>query len=426
MRALLRVAALAIAVYLGAGPAAAQRATVTWITHPVLFDVTGKGDLLKRFEAETGIHVEVTSFPSDALAARIQTELVGGSPAFDVMSMASFWTESLARFVEPIEPLNDKSPIAGGLGAFFPAMLQQFRIPQTPEGRLYGIPQRIAADILFYRKDLLDQAGLGVPKTLDEYYAAAKALTKPAEGDRPAIYGAVFQGVQSSFGVLDYYDWASPLGVDLLAPPDWRRAAFNTPAGVRALDMRRRFLAEGLASPGVLSYSFDDAINAVAQGRAAMSIMTDAYWAPLQDAARSSVVGRIGYAPAPRDPAVERPYFARGWALFLNRRSRNKDAAWEFIKWITAPEQQLWMAVNHGNPISRIALAEHPDYRARVPVAAASSATHSAAKVIPNSPQFNRVQDILARHLNAAIAGRTAAADALQSAEREVNEVLRP
>lgn len=408
-----------------AQPAAVTRGqTVNWITHPVIYDVTGKGELLRRFADQTGIKVEVTTFPTDALAQRIPAEFVAGSDAFDVVTMANFWSERLARYVEPLEPYLARMPVPGGIEAFSEGFVEQFRIPLSPQGKLYALPLRMSVDILFYRKDLLAAAGIAVPRTLDEYYAAAKALTRPAEGERPAIYGAVYQGVQSNQGLYDWYDWAAPLGVDILTP-DGRKPAFNTPQAVKATEMRRRFVAEGLVNPGVLSYSFDDAIGAIAQGRAAMSIMFDAYWAQLENPEKSQVAGKIGYAAAPRDPAVKNAYFGRGWGLFINGKSRRKDAAWSFVNWLTAPEQQLWMAVNGGNPISRPAVAAHPDFIAKVPVAGALTEALPLARTMPVSGEFVRVQDILAKHVSAAQAGTVPAKDALAAAEREVAAILR-
>lgn len=391
------------------------------MTHPVIFDATAKGEMFRDFTAATGIRVDVTTFPTDALAQRVPAEFAANSDAFDVISIAeSFWTTALARFAEPLEPWVERAPLpAGGLADFSPGMLDQFRVPQNGTGRLLGIPHRMSTDILYYRRDLLEAAGLAVPRTLDDYVAAARALT------RPDISGLVYQGVQSQQGVLDWYSWAAALGVDILSPPEWRQAAFNTPAGVRALELRRRVLAEGSANPGVLGYSFDDAVNAMAQGRAAMSIMFSAYWARLEDARASTVAGRIGYAPVPRDPAVTNAYFVRGWSVIVNRASRRKDAAWEFIRHFTSPALQKRMAIEFGNPVSRLSVARDAEVIARVPVTAAAAEALANAKIQPNTPRLPRVWDALARHISAAQAGTVQPAAALAAAEADVNAVLR-
>ena len=46
-------------------------------------------------------------------------------------------------------------------------------------GKVYGVPNLAISMFFFYRKDLLDAAGLKPPTTMDEWLATAKALTNP-------------------------------------------------------------------------------------------------------------------------------------------------------------------------------------------------------------------------------------------------------
>ena len=56
----------------------------------------------------------------------------------------------------------------------------------TMDGAVYGIPYYSHAQVMWYRTDLLEQAGLEIPQTWDEFYDAAVALTKDG------TYGAAF------------------------------------------------------------------------------------------------------------------------------------------------------------------------------------------------------------------------------------------
>lgn len=56
----------------------------------------------------------------------------------------------------------------------------------TVDGAVYGIPYYSHAQVMWYRTDLLEQAGLEIPQTWDEFYDAAVALTKDG------TYGAAF------------------------------------------------------------------------------------------------------------------------------------------------------------------------------------------------------------------------------------------
>jgi multiple sugar transport system substrate-binding protein len=397
----------------------AQAKTIFWVTHPAILGATGDGEMLKRFEAQSGIKVEAVTFPTEALGQRIQQELISRSSAFDVMSMAdAFWTTNVARFCEPLDAFIKASPPPGGMADFAPGMVQQFRVPQTADGPVMGIPQRISVSLLYYRTDLLKAAGVAVPKTLDQFVAAAKVLTKDG------VSGAVYQGAQGQVAVLDWYEMAASLGADLLAPPDWKKAALNTPAGVQALEARRRMIVEGMVNPGVVGYGFDDAINAVAQQKAAMSILFSAYWPRFKDVKTSQVAETIGFAAPLRNDGVNLAYPARGWGMMINGSSAKKEMAWEFIRFLTDAPQQKWMAMNKGNPVSRISVAKDPEFAAAVPIAQALGEALPFAKIMPNAPQLPRVYDALSRQLGAALAGTVSPRDALATAETEVNRLL--
>ena len=398
----------------------AQQKAISWVTHPAILSATGDGEMLRRFESQTGIKVEATTFPTEALGPRIQAEFVARSPAFDVCSMAdAFWTSSLARFVEPLDDWIRKAPPNGGMGDFSPGMVQQFRVPQTVNGPIMGLPQRVSVSLLYYRKDLLQAAGLGVPTTLEAFAAAAKTLT------RDGMAGCVFQGAQGQAGVLDWYEFAAPLGVDILEAPEWKKARFNTPEGVLALDTRRKLIAEGSANPGVVSYGFDDAINAMVQKKAAMSVLFSAYWPRFEDPKSSLIVGQTGFAPPMRRPGVDLAYPARGWAMSINGASAKKEMAWEFIRFLTDAPQQKWMAINKGNPVSRISVAKDPELAAAVPIAGALAEALPFAKIMPNSPALPRVYDAISAELGAALAGSKSAKDALTAAETAVNALVK-
>lgn len=397
----------------------AQTRTISWMTHPVIFAATGEGAMLKPFEEANNVKVEVVTFPTEALGPRIRQELISRSPSFDVLSLAdSFWTTSVARFIEPLDDLSSASPVEGGMEDFSPGFMQQFRVPQSIQGPVLGIPQRMSVSLLYYRKDLLEQKGLTVPATLQQFYETAGALTENG------MFGAVYQGVQGQAGTLDFYEFASPQGSDLLTPDDWKSAAFNNPAGIEALDIRRRLIADKFVSDGVVSYGFDDAINAIAQQKAAMSVLYSAYWPRFEDAATSQVVGKIGYAPTFADPAVPQTYPARGWCLSLNAAGQSKELGWELIKFVTAPAQQKWMALNHGNPISRLSVLNDPEVQSALPIASALGQALPKSKVMPNASQLPLVYDTLGASLSEALAGTKSAAEALAEAEKAVNEIL--
>jgi multiple sugar transport system substrate-binding protein len=110
--------------------------------------------------------------------------------------------------------------------------------------------------------------------------------------------------------------------------------------------------------------------------------------------------------------------------MAINRASTKKEAAWEFIRFLTDAPQQKWMAIEKGNPVSRVSVVRDPDFAAAVPIAAALAEALPHAKIMPNAPQLPRVYDAMSRHLGAALTGAAEPRAALAAAEAEVNRIL--
>ena len=184
-------------------------------------------------------------------------------------------------------------------------------------------------------------------------------------------------------------------------------------------------IAEGIVNQGAITYGFDDAINAIAQEKAAMSVMFSAYWPKFEDPKGSRVVGKVRYAAPMRAPGVDLAYPARGWSLSINGASAKKEMAWDFMKFLTDAPQQKWMAINKGNPVSRLSVVADPEFVAAVPIAAAMSEAMAHAKVMPNAPFLPRVYNTLSKHLGSALDGSVAPEAALKAARIEIEQGLR-
>src|SRR5699024_11083576 len=71
----------------------------------------------------------------------------------------------------------------------------------TYDGQLYGIPWYNNGPGLFYRRDLLDEAGIEPPTTYDDLVSASLELATPD------ISGYVFQAVQTEGGLINWLEY---------------------------------------------------------------------------------------------------------------------------------------------------------------------------------------------------------------------------
>jgi multiple sugar transport system substrate-binding protein len=251
--------------------------------------------------------------------------MFAGKVAPDVIFM---YPTALAAWVElgALEPLDTylDAPDSGTRREdFFPVMLDLFSI----EGRLYGLPKDASAEILFYNVEMFEEYGIPRPSlewTWEDLLEAAKALTCDTDGDRR----------------ID--QWG-------LAPPPWE--SFVWANGGRILDETQTHCCllepealEGLEFWAALrcEHGVTPTPTAIADlgpaqmfGSGRIGMMLSMY--PIVSIFRPQCEFEFDVAPVPSGPR-RRVTPVVGSALAVTAQSRNKEAAFEFVRWLTSPE----------------------------------------------------------------------------------------
>jgi multiple sugar transport system substrate-binding protein len=206
-------------------------------------------------------------------------------------------------------------------------------------GSTYGLPIRPGGDangILFYNRDHLAEAGLDMdapPQTWDEAEAVSKKLIK-YEGDKLAR--AAF-----AFGAADFTPtaWLYGGGGALLSE-DGRAVTFADEQGLEAVQAIRSILHLPYQTPGesgALIAGVGGVRAAFINGQLTMQLVGSFEFSALQSAG-SNV--NLGVAAQPRHPAS--PYAnAHGgtYVYAMASTSKEQEAAWQLIKWLTIEEQ---------------------------------------------------------------------------------------
>ena len=142
---------------------------------------------LDEFYDLTGITVEMEIMGTDDFANKAAIELAGQSSNLDVIFLRPL--ESLKQYVQN-GWLTDLSQLGNDeefdLDDYFEASLESC----TYDGVLYGIPIVAESQIMYYRKDLLEEKGLSVPTNLEELREVAAALTDKSN----EMYGFFMRG----------------------------------------------------------------------------------------------------------------------------------------------------------------------------------------------------------------------------------------
>ncbi|GLX48593.1 sugar ABC transporter substrate-binding protein [Streptomyces hygroscopicus subsp. hygroscopicus] len=270
---------------------------------------------------------------------------------YDQQTAAALLTDSGPDVFEVNGPSLDQ--IQGGQVEDLTALLDGVRddfnpavlAPKTYRGKVYGIPQTIDMQMLYYRRSMLRDAGVRAPRTLDELVAAARTLTS-------SKVKGLFLGNDGGAGVLG----GTPLyaaGLSLVT--DDGKAGFDDPAAARTLGKLHRLYADKSLLLGAPADWSDP--SALLQGLTAMQ--WSGLWALPQ--VQKELGDDFGVLPFPADGPAGRPAVPVGaYGAAVSARSRHKEAAKEYVKWlwVERTDDQEDFALGYGFHIpARISLA---------------------------------------------------------------------
>jgi multiple sugar transport system substrate-binding protein len=281
------------------------------------------------------------------------------------------------------------------------------------KGQLTGIPIVVEHEVLYYRKDLLQGAGLHVPKTLDELRTVAEKLTDKGKGR----FGFVARG-QRSPSVTQFSSFLYSFGGDWFNQ-ETRKATLDSPDAIAAF----KFYGDMLRSygpPGVLNMSWPQAVAVFAQGNATLYTDADSIFPNMLDPAKSQVADKTGVAPFPAGPKGAHMYSVTSWGLAMPATGKKHDAAWEFIKWATSKETTTRTQSQGAVPGARNSVWESPEGKAKFPadwIVAARASASGKSYDRPLVVQVGKARDIIGSAIVASIEGKN-----VEAAIREANQ----
>ncbi len=316
---------------LALAPFAARAATSLHVTVAYYSAATGPyfQQMAKAFEAANpGITVKIDVVNWDTLLQTLQTDISGGvTPDLSIIGTRWLLTFVKDGVAEPLDHFMTPQ--------FRDRFIGTFLEPAEIGGKVYGLPIAASARAMFYNKDMLTKAGFpDGPKTWDDVVAAARKI-KAAGG-----YGFGLQGKAIETDVYWYYALWS-YGGELIDKDG--KAAFDSPAGIKALTLYQTMVKEGLTQPGVTDYTREDVQNLFKQGRVGM--MITAPFLINQIAAEAPKL-QYGICPVPRGTTSATYAVTDSIVMFSN--SRAKDAAWKFLDFLFTKNPRVTFSKNEG------------------------------------------------------------------------------
>jgi len=416
-------AGLAGAALLGAtgcgGGEQSGGATELYFTAPA--DTTGTtSKLISQFnEKNKGVYKVIFHQGSSDTGERLnklRTQMQAGGEELDIILGDVIWTAELAESGW-ISDLSDR----------FPESQQQAILPGSVQaiiynGKPYGMPWYTDTGLLYYRKDLLEKSGYdGPPKTWNEL----KQMTGKVRSESDIKFGFLFQGAQYEGGVCDGCEFIWGHGGNILDPKDPTRVIVDSPQAIEGLETERSMITDGISPEAVTVYEEPETEGGFLNGDAVFlrnwPYVYGLIGTPDYPKLRTDQVGVSELPSADGKPGNgtvgDQP-------LYISASSKYPDAAWKFIEFLTASEQQRFRAVEGSYLPTRSALYDDPEIQDSVPVVALAKEALQHTRPRPVSPYYSDMSLEMQEQFNASLSGDTPPEEAARTLKSECENIM--
>ena len=416
-----RFAPLALAIALMFSFAAAQD-TLTILVHQAPW-LPAFEEVVAAYEDETGVQIDINATPYPGLLQNARNAATAPESEFDIIEIDEVWS---SQFYSGglVTPLREIDPDF----TFDPEMIEYENVARwdpdanasTEDGELYAVPLLGNIQLLFYREDLLEEAGLEVPQTWEELATVAEELHDP-----PRVYGFAtrtsgridfdFQSVLRSFG-----------GEIVRFDPDeqvWH-VEIDSEASIEALEAWHA-LASNASPPNYANLGQADMISLMQSGQLAMMINVAAAAGNLVDPNASVVTEDVAAAPLPgrtADDAVT----TSGVLVFgvpANLPDARQARAAEFLEWLISEEAQTLFGRQGGVPTRTDvydALAQDPEFWWAGAVSESAPNIRGQIRLEPTA----QIYEALNQQLGEMLLGDVSEREALEQAAEEIRQIL--
>lgn len=207
-----------------------------------------------------GVTIEIESFSWDTFEKKWTTGLSSGNVPDISTALPNQAVEMINA--EALLPLNDLVDDIGR-DRFYDTDLEEMSF----NGDIYAIPLYITAEVLWYRKDLLEEEGLTVPETWDELYETAKAIN-----NQPDIYGfSVPMGSDDEVATKFLNHYVRSAGDTLLTEDG--KANLTSDAAIEGIKYFKKMYKE-LSPEGSTNYNILDQATKFYEGKTAFDFNT--------------------------------------------------------------------------------------------------------------------------------------------------------
>lgn len=305
-------------------------------------------ELAKKYEAMTGVKISFELYaPSDAYSQKVRAAAQGQNlpDIFGILEKKKDFSSFVkAGHVLDLTPYLEESGSAWKKSLFVKALdLNEFAQGNSYGAKpgIYGVPIDVMAIKMLYNKDLLRQLGLdpnSPPKTFQEFLDIGEKIKK-----------ANIQGLVSGWGetwIIDSLadDYAfNIMGKDKFIATIRGEVPYTDPDWIKVLNLFKQMQESGVLANGIVSMVNKTAEQLFANGKAVFAF-NGSWCVNVYKGMNPDLNYATMLPPAVSDKYPMTIWGGAGSSFLVNARSKEKEEAVKFLKWLTDKDQQAYLA----------------------------------------------------------------------------------
>lgn len=413
------LALAAVLLGLAAQPAAAETVSISCSALGKEYELCQSG--AQAWAQKTGNKVRFVSTPNsatDRLALYLQM-MAAQSPDIDVFQIDVIWPGLLASHLLDLTPYVPADVKA----QHFLAIINN----DTIDGHLVALPWFLDAGLLYYRKDLLEKHGAGVPEQWTDLTATAQKIqdAERAAGNR-RLWGFVFQGRAYEGLTVNALEWIASSGGGTIVDASGK-VTVNNPQAAAALDLAAGWIGK-IAPEGVLSYGEEEARGVFQSGDAVFMRSWPYAWA-LANGRDSPIRGKVGVAPLPTGgPDGKHAAALGGQQLAVSKYSAHPRLAADLVLYLASADEQKRRAIEGSFNPTIVNLYKDPEILQANPFMEQLDAIFANLVARParvTGSKYNRVSNQFFTAVHAVLSHQGDAAANLARLEKALNGISR-
>lgn len=361
----------------------------------------------REMPADTGQYFD--QLRTEFQAGQNNIQLIGGDVIWPAQFAANGWIVDLSdRFPEDEREQFLDGPIES----------------VTYEDSVYGVPWFTDAGMLYYRRDLLEEAGISEPP---QTWEELKQVAQQVQEQTDTQFGFLFQGSNYEGGTVNALEYIWTHGGNVLDPNDSNTVTIDSPEAVEGLQTARSMIEGGVAPQAVANYAETETHSTFLRGEAVFA----RNWPYMYGLAGTEdfpdvAPEQLGVAPLPVGEGGESFSGLGGWNFFINANAdqEQQDASWEFIQFATSAEQQKYRALEGSFLPTRTELYDDQEIIEAVPVIELGREALERARSRPVSPFYSDMSLRIAEQWSAITTGNTDPQQAVQTLQNQLQEIV--